>query len=56
MIPFGFFDGGAVWRSARFLRQGGGQNKAYFIYGLYFATALMLVLGMAASHVTQHRL
>ena len=56
LIPFGIFDGGAIWRSARFLRRGGGQNKALFIYGLFFATALMLVLGMAASHVTQHRL
>lgn len=56
LIPFGIFDGGAVWRSARFLRQGGGQGKALFIYALYFGTALVLVLGMWASHVTQHRL
>jgi Zn-dependent protease len=56
LLPFGFFDGGAVWRSAKFLRHGGGQSKALFIYFLYFATALMLVLGMVASHVTQHRL
>jgi Zn-dependent protease len=56
LLTFGFFDGGAVWRSAKFLRHGGGQGKALFIYFLYFATALMLVLGMVASHVTQHRL
>ena len=56
LIPFGIFDGGAVWRSARFLRLGGAPGKALFIYALYFATALVLVLGMAASHVTQHRL
>jgi Zn-dependent protease len=56
LIPFGIFDGGAVWRSARFLRQGGGRDKALFIYGLYFGTALVCVLGMWASHVTQHRL
>jgi len=56
LLPFGIFDGGAVWRSARFLRLGGGQRKALFVYALYFATALMLVLGMVAAHVPQHRL
>ncbi len=56
LIPIGFFDGGAVWRSATFLRHGGGQSKALFIYALYFGTALVCVLGMFASHVTQHRL
>jgi Zn-dependent protease len=56
MIPFGIFDGGAVWRSARFLRLGGGRNLALASYALYFATAAMLVLGMVASHVPQNRL
>ena len=56
MIPFGIFDGGAVWRSARFLRLGGGRNLAIASYALYFATAAMLILGMAASHVPQDRL
>jgi Zn-dependent protease len=56
MIPFGPFDGGAVWRSARYLRLGGGRDLALASYALYVATALMLVLGMVASHVPQHRL
>lgn len=56
LIPFGIFDGGAVWRSARFLRVGGGRNLALASYALYFATAAMLVLGMVASHVPQNRL
>jgi Zn-dependent protease len=56
LIPVGFFDGGAIWRSANWLRVGGGRNLAIAAYALYFGTALMLVLGMAASHVTQHRL
>jgi Zn-dependent protease len=56
MIPFGIFDGGAVWRSARFLRLGGGRNLALASYALYFATAAMLALGMIASHVPQNRL
>ena len=56
LVPFGFFDGGAVWRSARWLRLGGGRNLAYASYALYFATAAMLILGMVASHVPQNRL
>ena len=56
LIPVGIFDGGAIWRSAKYLRVGGGRDLAYASYALYFATALMLVLGMVASHVPQHRL
>jgi Zn-dependent protease len=56
LLPFGFFDGGAVWRSARYLRLGGGRGLALAAYAMYFGTALMLILGMVASHVTQHRL
>jgi Zn-dependent protease len=56
LLPFGIFDGGAVWRSARWLRLGGGGTLALASYALYFATAAMLILGMVASHVPQHRL
>lgn len=57
LLPFGFFDGGAVWRSARFLRLGGGVPLALATYALYFATAAVCVLGMVVSHVsTQGRL
>jgi Zn-dependent protease len=56
LAPVGFLDGGAVWRSAKLLRVGGGRNKATFIYVLYGATALALVIGMIVSHVPQHRL
>ena len=57
LIPFGFFDGGAIWRSARWLRLGGGGAKAYVVYALYVATAVVLIAsGMIASHVPQHRL
>jgi hypothetical protein len=45
-----------VWRSARFLRLGGGRTLALASYALYFATAAMLILGMVASHVPQNRL
>lgn len=56
LLPFGIFDGGAVWRSAKWLRLGGGGWRAAAAYGLYFATAAMLILGMVAAHVPQHRL
>lgn len=56
LLPFGILDGGAVWRSARFLRLGGGGSKATIAYILYFGTALALVIGMVAAHVPQNRL
>jgi Zn-dependent protease len=56
LIPFGIFDGGAVWRSARWLRLGGGGGKAIAAYVLYFGTAAALVVGMIAAHVPQNRL
>jgi Zn-dependent protease len=56
LVPVGIFDGGAVWRSARWLRAGGGGANATIVYVLYFGTALALVVGMVAAHVPQHRL
>jgi Zn-dependent protease len=56
MIPVGFLDGGAAWRSARYLRHGGGATKALYVYAVYFGTALALGLGMYAAHVHQTRL
>ena len=56
LIHIGFFDGGAIWRSAKWLRQGGGGSKALVIYGLYFGTAVALAIGMYAAYAPQHRL
>ena len=56
LAPVGILDGGAVWRSAKLLRVGGGGSKATFIYVLYAATAVALVIGMIVSHVPQSRL
>ena len=56
LLPFGILDGGAVWRSARWLRLGGGGAKATLVYALYFGTAIALALGTWAAHVPQHRL
>jgi Zn-dependent protease len=56
LLPFGIFDGGAVWRSARWLRLGGGRGLAFASYALYFGTAAALILGMIATYKPQHRL
>jgi Zn-dependent protease len=55
LIPVGILDGGAVWRSAKWLRIGGGRDKAAITYLLYFGTAAALVLGMIASYVPRSR-
>jgi Zn-dependent protease len=55
LIPIGIFDGGAIWRSARWLRLGGGGARAMITYVLYFGTALALIAGMIASHVPRSR-
>jgi Zn-dependent protease len=56
MIPVGFLDGGVIMRSAKYLRQGGGRDKAIYIYALYVGLAVALGLGMYAAHVHQTRL
>jgi Zn-dependent protease len=55
LIPFGPLDGGAVWRSAKWLRLGGGGAKATIAYILYFGTAIALIIGMVASYVPRSR-
>ena len=39
LLPVGILDGGAIWRSAEWLRIGGGREKAVITYFLYFGTA-----------------
>ena len=56
LLPFGIFDGGAVWRSAKFLRLGGGGRLAFASYALYAGTAAAMILGMIATYRPQHRL
>jgi Zn-dependent protease len=55
LIPVGILDGGAVWRSAKWLRLGGGRDKALITYALYAATAAALLVGMIASYVPRSR-
>jgi Zn-dependent protease len=56
LLPFGILDGGAVWRSTRWMYYGGGREKAYVSGFLYVATALLLVLGAWEAYLPQHRL
>jgi Zn-dependent protease len=55
LIPVWILDGGAIWRSARWLRLGGGRGKATMAYALLFGTAALLLLGMIVSHVPRSR-
>jgi Zn-dependent protease len=56
LIPFGIFDGGAVWRSTRWLWLGGGRGRAFVSGALYIGTALFLAYGAYAAYLPQHRL
>jgi Zn-dependent protease len=56
LLPIGFLDGGAIWRSIGYLRRGGAPGRALLLTVLYGATALALALGMWGAHVHQTRL
>ncbi len=56
LLPFGILDGGAVWRSTRWLWVGGGREKAAVAGVLYGLTAILLAIGAFAAYVPQHRL
>ena len=56
LLPIGILDGGAVWRSTRWLWLGGGREKALVSGLLFVGTAALLLVGAFASFVPQHRL
>jgi Zn-dependent protease len=56
LLPIGFLDGGAIARNFRYLRLGGARGRAYVIGTLYVGLAVVLIAGMYAAHVAQHRL
>ena len=56
LLPFGIFDGGAVWRSTRLLWYGGGRDKAIISGTLFAGTALLLAVGAYVAYVPQNRL
>lgn len=56
LLPVSILDGGAVWRSTKWLWVGGGREKA-IVSGILFAgTAALLLLGAFAAYLPQHRL
>ena len=56
MIPIGFLDGGSIWRAIKTMRLGGTPGKATAATVVYVGLAALLVIGMFAAHVPQHRL
>jgi Zn-dependent protease len=56
LLPFGILDGGAVWRSTRWLWLGGGRGKALVSGALFVGTALFLAYGAYVAYLPQHRL
>jgi Zn-dependent protease len=72
LIPIGILDGGAIWRSYRLARAepmmpvdaygaaailpGAGRGRAALILTMYVGLAVLLALGMWATHVPQNRL
>jgi Zn-dependent protease len=56
LLPFGILDGGAVWRSTKWLWRGGGQAKALVSGGLYVGTAIFLAVGAYYAYLPQTRL
>lgn len=56
LIPVGILDGGAVWRSTRWLWRGGGRDKAIVSGFLYAATALLLFVGAIEAYIPKHSL
>jgi Zn-dependent protease len=56
LLPVSILDGGAIWRSARWLWLGGGREKAFVAYALFAGTAALLLMGALAAYIPQHRL
>jgi Zn-dependent protease len=56
LAPFGILDGGSIWRSIKTMRLGGTPGKAQLATAAYVGLAALLVIGMFAAHVPQHRL
>jgi Zn-dependent protease len=56
LAPIGILDGGSIWRAIKTMRLGGTPGKAQLASVAYFGLAALLVVGMFAAHVPQHRL
>jgi Zn-dependent protease len=56
LLPVSILDGGAVWRSTKWLWLGGGREKAIVSAALFAGTAALLAVGAFAAYLPQHRL
>jgi Zn-dependent protease len=56
LLPVSILDGGAVWRSTKWLWLGGGREKAIVSGALFAGTAALLLVGALAAYLPQHRL
>jgi Zn-dependent protease len=56
LIPIGILDGGSIARAISTMRAGGTPGKATIATALTLGLAALLVIGMIAAHVPQHRL
>ncbi len=56
LLPIGMLDGGSISRAIRTMQLGGTPRKALIGGSLYLGLAGLLVVGMIAAYVPQHRL
>jgi Zn-dependent protease len=56
LIPIGFLDGGQIARAFSVMRRGGTPVKATIVGATYVGLAVLLVLAMIGTHVSQSRL
>ena len=56
LMPVGILDGGAIWRSTRWLWLGGGTREGDRLGVLFAGTAVLLAFGAYAAYLPQHRL
>jgi Zn-dependent protease len=56
LLPVGILDGGAIWRSTRYLWRGHAFVQALVSGVLYAGTAVFLAIGAYLAYLPQHRL
>jgi len=56
LLPIGILDGGAIWRSTRYLWRGHAFAQSLVSGVLYVGTAVFLAIGAYVAYLPQHRL
>lgn len=56
LLPVGILDGGAIWRSTRYLWRGHAFAQSLVSGVLYVGTAVFLAIGAYVAYLPQHRL